>query len=445
MQSKEVFIKTVSKSFLDHIHKNSYVPWGPGFPTTEARRIKFLGELYDRVTSGIYTPSFPRDYVVSNKHNYVARIVPSLTLEDYSIYYYCVKSIEDYLAVNRVEGTFGGYRLGGAFRKKENKEFDELQEIPVSISPFTFNPLAWVKAWREFQKKARIYSSNADYTYFLKFDIANFYNTINLSILERKIRAVTPKEFTDEIDLLFHFLKFWNRRFLKYTEQTISIPQDEVGDCSRLLANFYLQDYDQYLYTECDKRNCKYMRFADDQILMSTNKEDAEDILFAASKELFKIGLNINSAKVERFYRTEWEYYWCFNLFDLLGDPKDIRKVSLAVDTTLALDRQKCRFDSVLRRLLNCRVDKISIDRRLKFLSLVTDPDFLVNCNARMVLSIYKLMSKGEKKNFVQSLMILMRKARFNSFHYNLIMAARQGLPLRPMGEIYKKISELKL
>lgn len=444
MQKPEIFIKTISKSFTNHLHKNSFVPWSY-FPIDNSRREKFLLDLYNTLIKGVYTPSFPRDYVVSNKHNFVARIVPSLTLADYCVYYYCVKTLEKYLALNRTEGTYGGFSLGGEFRKLEDREFNELQEITFSISPFTYNPLAWTKAWRDFQKKARIYSADPNYNYFLKYDIANFYNTINLTILEQKIRLACPKEYSDEIDILFFFLKYWNKRFLKYAEQTISIPQDEVGDCSRLLANFYLQDYDQEIYNVAQKNQSKYMRYADDQILISTEKDTAEDVLFTASKELFKIGLNINSAKVERFDRNSWEYYWSFNLFDLLGNPTDIKKLEIAIDAMLTLDKSKCRFDSLLRRILNCQVNKVSLDRKIKLLSLVTDDNFLLNQDSRLLLKIYKLISNDDKHKYIDKLEQLSDVARFNSYHYNLLRAKRFGLPIRSTKKIYRRIELLKL
>ncbi len=124
MQKPEIFIKTISKSFTNHLHKNSFVPWSY-FPIDNSRREKFLLDLYNTLIKGVYTPSFPRDYVVSNKHNFVARIVPSLTLPDYCVYYYCIKKIEDKIAYNRVENTFGGWTLGGLMRKSENDEMEK--------------------------------------------------------------------------------------------------------------------------------------------------------------------------------------------------------------------------------------------------------------------------------------------------------------------------------
>lgn len=441
MQSSSTFIRTVSGDFLKHLHRNSFVPWSK-FPPD---RKKFLTALYEKLARGLYTPSFPRDYVVSNKHNYVARIVPSLTLEDYSVYYYCVKTLEKYLAVNRVEGTYGGFSLGGEFRRKENEEFNQLLEISFSVAPYTYNPLAWVKAWREFQKKARVYSSNPQFKFFLKYDIANFYNTINLTILEQKVRLYCPKEYTDEIDLLFFFLNFWNKRFLKYSAQTISIPQDEVGDCSRLLANFYVQDFDQEMYKKTSKSGSRYMRYSDDQVIMTTDKETAEDILFFTSKELFKIGLNINSAKVVRFDRKGWEYYWCFDIFDLLVDPKNITNIEIAIDSLEKLDKSKCRYDSILRRILNCQVNKVSLDRKLKFLSFVIQEDFLKDCDPRSIIAIYNLLGRGDKSKFLLKLKQLCLEVRFNSYHYNLLRAKRSGLPINFTKEIHEKINELKL
>lgn len=444
MQSVAEFKKKVSGSFLNHLYKNSYLRWS-GFPLDRNRRDRYLESLYKIIGSGLYTPSFPREYIVSNKHNSVARIVPSLTLNDYCVYYFCTKSVENYLAVNRVEGTYGGFSLGGEFRKREDKEFRELQEVAFSISPFTYNPLAWVKAWRDFQKKAKVYSADTKYTYFLKYDIANFYNTINLSLLEPKVRMACPKEFTDEIDLLFFFLKYWNKRFLKYAEQTISIPQDEVGDCSRLLANFYLQDYDRTIFNRSKKMSCVYMRYADDQIIMTSNEKTAEDLLFYASKELFKLGLNINSAKVIRFTRSEWEYYWCFDTFDQLGDPKNVSKIEKAVDDISKLDKNKCRYDSLLKRILNCEIERISVDKKVKFLSLVSTDDFLLNCDSRLIVRIYKLLGKNEKRSYLNKLNNLSKVARFNSYHYNLLRAKNAGLPINFANDIYKKIEELKL
>ena len=140
-----------------------------------------------------------------------------------------------------------------------------------------------------------MYRDVADWKCFLKLDIANFYDGINLSLLERKVRHVIPKSKQDVVTLLFHFLQNWNRRFEGYSMKTVGLPQDEIGDCSRILANFYLQDYDSAVYEVCERHDAKYVRFADDQIIYAANSEVAKNILFEASKELMKVNLNFNA------------------------------------------------------------------------------------------------------------------------------------------------------
>lgn len=443
MIDEKDFCKTVSQSFWKHIHNNTFVPVEEN---AHKNRIMKLKQWCQEINDGHYSPDTPRDYVVSNKHNFTARIVPSLAIKDYCIYFYCIKKLEKYLALNRVEGTYGGFSLGGDFRTKENQEIISYEEIPFSSSPFSYNPLAWIKAWRDFQKKAYIFSRKGDYPYYLKFDIANFYNTINLSLLERKLRLSCPKNTSEVIDLLFYFLRFWNKKFLYFAEQTVGLPQDEVGDCSRLLANFYLQDYDKAIFEMCDSSNSCYMRYSDDQIIMSPNKEVAEKILFDASKELFRIGLNINSSKVDRIESIEaWDYYWCFDLFNELGDPNNKEKLETVIDAYLKLNPKKCRYDSLTTRLLNCNLMMIKSHLRLKVLSKVFDEKYLSNCDARIWMRIYEMLDETEKTDFIGLLKHLSDKVLFNKFHYSLLRAKRMGLPLDFEEYLHEKISNISL
>ncbi len=436
------FNQTITIGFWKHIKKNTYVPWNK-FPNNKE---KALAAIYNKLNNGTYTPSPPRDYVVSNKHNAVARIVPSLTLEDYCLYFYCVAKLEKYIAGNRTEGTYGGFRMGGVIRKLEESEFEYLESEYFSSSPFSYNLFAWFSSWKDFQKKSMVFGNDKKYKYFLKFDIANFYNTISLTILEKKIRTSVPMGKTDIVDLLFFFLKFWNKKFLQYKEQTISIPQDEVGDCSRILANFYLQEYDKYMKDLCDREGCKYLRYADDQIIFSPNKEIAESILFDASKELFKINLNINSSKVDRFYnRSEWNYYWCFNIFNLLSNKQDSDKINTAVKYTLKLNKEKCRYNSVLKLILSCNMKKISLFLRIKIFSEILTDEFVLNSDARILKKIYDSLDNNLKKEFINKLDDLVDTAIFNSFHYELLRAKKSGVPIKSLAKIKSRIKELKL
>ncbi len=269
------FKKIFPKSFVKKL-KESIVPFN-----SPIKKEKILEELYTDITSFIYNPSLPREYIVSNKHNYVARIVPTFNAKDYFLYYLCLKMLEDEIAENRVEGTYGGWRLGNKIKLKE--EMEEYY-LDVSAAGNSFNPFLWMQNWQDFQKKVYQYSEVDDYKYIIKFDISNFYNTINLELLNRKIYLIAPHQKRFYAELLFHFLCNWNKKFEGYSYKLVGLPQDEIGDCSRILANFYLQDYDESMKELCDTNNAKYWRYADDQIIYSNDKMTGRQILFEASK-----------------------------------------------------------------------------------------------------------------------------------------------------------------
>ena len=71
----------------------------------------------------------------------------------------------------------------------------------------------------------------------------NFYDNINLSLLEKKLLISVPSEKMEFINMLMYFLRNWNLKNDKYHLKSVGIPQNEFGDQSRLLANFYLHYY----------------------------------------------------------------------------------------------------------------------------------------------------------------------------------------------------------
>ena len=123
-----------------------------------------------------------------------------------------------------------------------------------------------------------------NYKYVAELDIANYYDSIRLDILEMRIRELVNKEYADIISLLFHFLNYWNRNTNLYNKQTVGIPQDAMGDCSRILANFYLQPYDKVVYDLCKEKKCKYLRYADDQFLFSETEKRLKILIFQISR-----------------------------------------------------------------------------------------------------------------------------------------------------------------
>ena len=59
--------------------------------------------------------------------------------------------LEDEIAKNRVEGTYGGWRLGNKIRFMEENDDYYLEGYAGYNS---FNPFLWTKNWQDFQKKS---------------------------------------------------------------------------------------------------------------------------------------------------------------------------------------------------------------------------------------------------------------------------------------------------
>jgi hypothetical protein len=416
MKTKEEFIKLVDNRFFKHLLKNSLIP----FESTEKRN-SFLGRVYDDLHSDLlnYKPKPPRKYVSVPKSKYVIRMVPTFELADYCIYYFCIKVLEDFIAENRVEGTYGGFRLGGKLRDKENQEFEPAFED--SYNENSFNSFAWKQEYGEYQ--AKVYENalkmGSEYQFAVHFDIANFYDCIRLDLLEKKIRArIENKACNDEIHLLFRFLKYWNSQF--DTEKTVGIPQDEVGDCSRILSNFFLQEFDQFSHNICLEKKGLFLRYADDHVVFAQSREDAEEILYEISHKLFEEGLNINTGKIKEFTTfQDFDDCYAFTIFEKLKFEEQSINQAFELFVTKKENCAHFRESSVLKRLLH---DKINLDelenrKRIKLLSFLLDEDFLLFADDHYMNQIFKMLKdKSEKEEFIKMLNIIRERTNFKSY-----------------------------
>lgn len=416
MKTKEEFIQLVDNRFFKHLLKNSLIPFG-----NIEKRDSFLGKVYDELHSDLlnYKPKTPRKYVSMPKNKYVIRMVPTFELEDYCIYYFCIKVLEDYIAENRIEGTYGGFRLGGKLRDKENQEFEPAFED--SYNENSFNSFAWKQEYNEYQ--AKVYENalkmGSEYQFAVHFDIANFYDCIRLDLLEKKIRnRIEDKSFNDEIHLLFRFLKYWNSKF-DY-EKTVGIPQDEVGDCSRILSNFFLQDSDQFSLNICNKKNAVFLRYADDYVIFSQSREDAEEILYEISHKLFEEGLNINTGKIKEFTTfQDFDDCYAFTIFEKLKFEEQSINQAFELFITKKENCVHFRESSVLKRLLH---DKINLDelenrKRIKLLSFLRDEEFLLFASSHYMNQIYKMLKdNSEKEEFIKMLIAIKERTKFESY-----------------------------
>lgn len=416
MKSKEEFIKLIDLRFFKHLNTKSLIPFGE-----KKKRVEFLGSVYDDLLSNItsYKPKPPRKYISIPKSRYVIRMVPTFELDDYCVYYFCLKVLEDYIAENRVAGTFGGFRLGGKLRDKENQEFEPAFED--SYNENSFNTFAWKQEYGEYQ--AKLYETalkmGEEYQFAVHFDIANFYDCIRLDLLEKKIKnRVGNSSCNDEIYILFRFLKYWNTKF--DSEKSVGIPQDEVGDCSRILSNFFLQDYDQFIFDKCQKKGAYFLRYADDQIIFAKSREDAEELMYLSSHKLFEEGLNISTGKTKEFTNfQEFDDIYGFSIFDKLKFEK--QNINQAFERFVIKKDSFANFreSSVLKRLLHdkIKIEELHNQKRIKLLSYLWDEEFLLFSNDHYMKQIFKMLKdEGEKTEYLETLESIGEKTKFESY-----------------------------
>lgn len=254
-----------------------------------------IESLSSEIKHRAYTVSDYKEYFrIKDKDTNIIRRVINFEFKDFFLYLYLVFQLQEEIAENRVKNTFGGFRFSHAMSQKENEDKGVLEE---EIYP-TMNKYTWSKVYGEFNSVLASLADEEDSNFVVEIDIANFYDNINLSLLEESIRHKVNNSKSKVISLLFYFLHFWDKKYNFYNAKTAGIPQDIAGEPSRILANFYLQIYDEYIFKKCEEIGIKYVRYADDQVFFAKDQESLKKIVYLASKFLSKIYLNINNKKV---------------------------------------------------------------------------------------------------------------------------------------------------
>lgn len=408
----ESFENVFSKSFYRKVVKETLIP----IKMTKQEFQNLLIELYKDVISGNYSPSILRGRIFAYKSNNVARIIPCLNVKDEALYFFLIKMIEEDIANNRIPGTFGGWRLGNAIK--------ELEDLEIEYVTNSYNPKLWNENWKEFSNIvwAKIQTNEYDVAYTL--DIANFYDNINLNILEKKLLAMVGRNKSEIIYLLIYFLKYWNKSIDNYNYKTVGIPQSEFGDQSRLLANFYLQDYDSIISNVCLNEGAEYVRYADDQIIFAKKDSDINKIMLNICNELNKIGLNVNASKVNKFTMKELEIYYGYEIIDDILE----KRFDIAANKFLDLKKKNIKFreDILLKKILTSDLNNYSKKNKEKILKIVSRENFILNNGLFYIKKVYGFLNDKQKQLFVNKLIMLLRTTYYNQFHYSVLKFAKE-------------------
>lgn len=127
------------------------------------------------------------------------------------------------------------------------------------------------------------------YIWILDADIRKYFDNINHDLLlERMSSVISEKEITD---LLFKWIKgeyYTQNRRLTITK---GIPQGSV--ISPMLANLYLDKFDEQI----KKEGFRLVRYADDFIILTKTKSEAEKALLLTKELLTALKLELNEQK----------------------------------------------------------------------------------------------------------------------------------------------------
>ena len=366
------FVQSIDNSFWKYITKQGLIRDVVDF--NDLRKEEFLYEIAREINRGSYRPSVAKIIGFPKNHG-VIRPVLHFSLSDIIIYYYCVKSIQDQLIekINCVEFVFGGFKIT-----------DKLVLCETNVDGLIYDSCyeyflrhSFRKAWSDYQNLAKSLSEGG-FDYYMHLDVAHFYDAIPLNKLEQEVRSVVPHR-KNVIDLLFYLLK--NIKTVdnySYTENIVGLPQEEVGEMSRLLANFYLNYFDEKIIDELKEllgdskgSDWQYTRYADDLwFAFRGEKSEALRITQIVSRLLSDISLHLNESKTKIMTSMEYSEYWCFSDWEYIVDyGKDKDRIFAKLKDLYGRRNSGCRWFSPFNYSLK------------KICSLEFDDDIFV-CNA---------------------------------------------------------------
>lgn len=425
--NEEEFFKLFNSSFWKAF-KNRAFPIKT--PQTKKEKHALIKRVFQSISSARYAPNIPENEIVMNKGFGVARTVPVFCIEDYCVYYYCIKELEDVLCVNRTANTFGGWSLGGKLRQREQAEIEcELTEY----GRYSFNPFAWTKAFGEFNSLLFSQLEKGAYSHVLQLDLSNFYDCVRLDMLERWIREEAKSEKGWIITLLFYLLNHWNRRNTGLHPQIVGLPQDALQDCSRILSNFYLQKYDKFAETVCAKVGAMYFRYADDQMILLNDPYRVEGLLLIISRHLDRYGLRLNQKKVQLWPVDELLGHRCRQIqaiFTKDGDNKKPELVRKFVDAYLAIseiDLEKTWNHGfpLLNRLLWAKLESLPSNLFENIVVRLTSEPYLIVADHKKLKRIFDLNKKRSTPiDLVELVREIGEKSVHNVYHYEALAFA---------------------
>ncbi len=371
-----------------------------------------VDQLNERVKKNSYMPEIGHGFLGLQKGHGVTRFLPILTKEDMAVYYQLCGQIGDAVLKKR-DGVYGGWHsvpisqrtksLAGHKKAEENAAAFQQNYATNSFSDFL-----WLKEFRSFTELISKLTATPEFgNYVIQTDIANFYDSIEVPKLIKRLRAENF-EIEASIEMLEMFLGTWNRRTTGYHNSSKGIPQEIISDASRILSHYYLQDFDEKFSSYCDSERLKYVRWADDMLVFGSSKKKLEVAVHRASKFLLSDGLNLNAPKTRIFARTDYAKYRGLGVLSAIdsGQPEKFRRelrasINWGKSNPFRLDTI---FRATIGYIFNLGKAAKTFERNFVFETVIAEPDLVGTLN---VTQLFRLISIADNP---KEMFVLVRK-----------------------------------
>lgn len=217
---------------------------------------KLAEEIYQEIKNGAYQPKPNTAFLIKKKES-GDRLIEELSFKDLVVQEYLLKTLRPIL-----ENTFEPESIG--FRKGFSRE----------------------KAVSLFQKAV-----SDGYQYLIESDIEDFFSSVDLALLIRLLDFYLPENDILLKDILFRCLKNGYIRNGNFYSREKGLAQG--SPLSPILANLYLDSFDEKIKSW----NVRLIRYADDFIILTKTKKEAEEILTKGESFLSELGLKLNRKK----------------------------------------------------------------------------------------------------------------------------------------------------
>jgi CRISPR-associated endonuclease Cas1/group II intron reverse transcriptase/maturase len=275
----------------------------------------FAGEIEGRLQEKAYQPSPNVAFAVEKKSG-ASRLVERLDFRDLIVQQYLLKTIGKYFDRMFEEESIG-------FRKGLSRK-QALEVFQTAVA--------------------------AGYQYVIESDIDDFFPSVDLNGLERLLNFYIPAK---DICLKDALLKAIGSGYIlggTLHERESGLAQG--APLSPILANLYLDAFDEAIH----RLNVKMVRYADDFIILTKTREEAENVLSHTEAFLSEIGLKIKKEKTA--IRTIREGFTFLGMrFDQTGDDESPEETFQRMKKPLYVTEPYC-FLSLNGEAIDIRKDK---------------------------------------------------------------------------------------